>query len=63
MEVPQSLSLKQAVTENVSDLNQEIDGEQRYRDYGVFNYWFRMIEKNAPWVNNVYLIMGKSQTG
>ena len=56
MEVPQSLSLKQAVTENVSDLNQEIDGKQRYRDYGIFNYWFRMIEKNAPWVNNVYLI-------
>ena len=21
-----------------------------------FNYWFRMIEKHAPWVNNVYLI-------
>ena len=40
MEVPQSLSLNQAVTENVSDLNQEIDGEQRYRDYGIFNYWF-----------------------
>lgn len=56
MEVPQSLSLKQAVTENVSDFNQEIDGKQRYRDYGIFNYWFRMIEKNAPWVNNVYLI-------
>ncbi|MCO4638282.1 Receptor polysaccharide phosphotransferase [Streptococcus infantarius subsp. infantarius] len=37
-------------------MNQEIDGEQRYRDYDVFNYWFRMIEKNAPWVNNVYLI-------
>ena len=23
---------------------------------GIFNYWFRMIEKHAPWVNNVYLI-------
>ena len=51
---PEFIREKQAVTENVSDLNQEIDGEQR--DYGIFNYWFRMIEKNAPWVNNVYLI-------
>ena len=37
---PEFIREKQAVTENVSDLNQEIDGEQRYRDYDVFNYWF-----------------------
>ena len=53
---PEFIREKQAVTGHVSDLNQEIDGEQRYRDYGIFNYWFRMIEKHAPWVNNVYLI-------
>ena len=51
---PEFIREKQAVTENVSDLNQDIDGEQRYRDYGIFNYWFRMIEKHAPRVNNVY---------
>lgn len=28
----------------------------RYRDYGTFNYWFRMVEMHAPWVNNIYLI-------
>ncbi|RXI21055.1 capsule biosynthesis protein CapG [Pediococcus pentosaceus] len=28
----------------------------RYRDYGTFKYWFRAIEKNAPWVNKVYLV-------
>nr|WP_277750430.1 hypothetical protein [Latilactobacillus curvatus] len=27
-----------------------------YRDYGLFKYWFRSIEKNAPWVNKVYLV-------
>ena len=47
---------ERTVTSQVVDLNQEIDGEQRYRDYGVFNYWFRMIEKHAPWVNHVYLV-------
>jgi len=54
---PEFIREKQAVTGKVADLDQEIDGEQRYRDYGIFNYWFRMIEKHAPWVNNVYLIM------
>ena len=28
----------------------------RYRDWDVFQYWFRMIEKNAPWVNKVHFV-------
>lgn len=28
----------------------------RYRDFGIFKYWFRSIEKFAPWVNSVFLI-------
>lgn len=28
----------------------------RYRDYGLLKYWFRSIEKFAPWVNKIYLI-------
>ena len=35
-------------------MNQETDGEQRYRDYGIFNIVY--IEKHAPWVNHVYLV-------
>lgn len=31
-------------------------GENRYRDWGIFKYWFRGIEKNAPWVNKIYLV-------
>lgn len=27
-----------------------------YRDYDLFRYWFRGVEKNAPWVNKVYLV-------
>ena len=53
---PEFIREKQAVTGHFADLGEEIDGEQRYRDYGILNYWFRMIEKHAPWVNNVYLI-------
>lgn len=28
----------------------------RYRDWEVFRYWFRAIEKNAPWVRYVHLV-------
>lgn len=30
--------------------------ESRYRDWDVFNYWFRGVEKFCPWVNHIYLI-------
>ena len=43
---PEFIREKQAVTDHFADLGEEIDGEQRYRDYGIFNYWFRMIEKH-----------------
>lgn len=29
---------------------------ERFRDYGFFKYWFRAVEKYAPWVRNVILI-------
>ena len=29
---------------------------ERYRDWGTFPYWFRAVEKYAPWVNKVHLI-------
>ena len=53
---PEFIREKQAVTGQIAEIDQEIDGEQRYRDYGIFNYWFRMIEKHAPWVNHIYLV-------
>ncbi|MCV3320379.1 sugar phosphotransferase [Pediococcus pentosaceus] len=31
-------------------------GEERYHDFGFFKYWFRSIEKYAPWVNHVYVV-------
>ncbi|MBQ8159049.1 MAG: capsule biosynthesis protein CapK [Prevotella sp.] len=30
--------------------------EARFRDGHIFNYWFRAVEKYAPWVNKVYLV-------
>lgn len=30
--------------------------EKRYRDYGLLKYWFRGVEKFAPWVRKVHFI-------
>lgn len=32
------------------------DSEARYRDWDILKYWFRAVEKFAPWVNNVYFV-------
>lgn len=32
------------------------DNAARYRDWGTFKYWFRGVEKNAPWVNHIFLV-------
>lgn len=37
------------------------DGEERYREFGLFQYWFRSIEKFAPWVNNVFLVTDRQK--
>ncbi|MBR2239656.1 MAG: Stealth CR1 domain-containing protein [Prevotella sp.] len=31
-------------------------GKGRYREMNIFHYWFRALEKYAPWVNKVYLV-------
>ena len=30
--------------------------ESRYREWDIFKYWFRSVEKYAPWVNKIHLI-------
>ena len=32
------------------------DRPQRYRDFGMLRYWFRGVEKFAPWVRNIYFV-------
>lgn len=36
--------------------NKMDDGEERYRDWDNLKYWFRGVEKFAPWVRNIYFI-------
>ena len=32
-------------------------GVQRYRDWGLLKYWFRGVEKYAPWVRRIHLVV------
>lgn len=34
----------------------QLNGEERYRDFGTLKYLLRSIDVYAPWVNNIYLI-------
>ncbi len=36
--------------------NGEDAREERYRDFGLFRYWFRGVERFAPWVRKVHLV-------
>ena len=38
------------------DINHE-----RYRDNGLFKFWFRGIEKNAPWVRKIHFVTSGQQ--
>lgn len=31
-------------------------GAAHYRDYGTLRYWFRAVEKYAPWVNKIHFV-------
>lgn len=40
-----------------SDTKQnELNSEERFRDWDFFRYWFRSVEKNAPWVRKIHLV-------
>lgn len=32
------------------------NGDCRYRDWDILKYWFRSVEKNAPWVNRIHFV-------
>lgn len=48
--------LKERKKYETADLSVNSVGEQRFRDWGILKYWFRSIEKNAPFAKNVYFV-------
>ena len=49
---PEWIREKEKYSQNNAGDNREI----RFRDWGILKYWFRSIEKFAPWVNKIYFI-------
>ena len=43
-------------SEAAASSDPEANGENRYRDYGLLRYWFRGMERFAPWVNRVFFV-------
>ncbi len=41
---------------DVKQSSKSSSGASRYRDWEIFKYWFRAVEKYAPWVNKVFLV-------
>lgn len=39
--------------------DEQMNTDARFRDYGIFKYWFRSVETNAPWVNKIHLVTDK----
>lgn len=37
--------------------DRQATGDERYRDADCFQYWFRCVEQNCPWVNKIFLIV------
>lgn len=38
------------------NINQTLNSDARFRDWDIFKYWFRAVEKYVPWVNKIFLI-------
>jgi len=54
---PEWLAEKQKYEQTSRSKDSDKDNEvERYRDWDLFRYWFRAVEKYAPWVHKVYLV-------
>lgn len=53
---PQWLEEKNRYLPKDIDLTNDQNSDCRYRDMGLLRYWFRTVEKYAPWVNKIHFI-------
>lgn len=47
---------KQRQSKHMKNYQEKYNSSERYRDWEFFRYWFRSVEKNAPWVRYIFLI-------
>lgn len=46
---------------NTSHADANANGENRYREHDEFKYSLRSVEKHAPWVRNIYIVVADGQ--
>ena len=47
---------KRYAASELTDANESVDDDCRYRDFGLLRYWFRAVEKFAPWVDRIFFV-------
>lgn len=50
------LRWKEKKDKYLNKYDKKLNTNSRFRDWEILKYWFRSVEKNAPWVNNIYFI-------
>lgn len=40
----------------LTEEEKKLNGVEKFRDWNLFKYWFRALEKYAPWINNVFFV-------
>ena len=53
---PKWIAEKNKYKSNDIQINVQSDSEVRYRDWDNLKYWFRAVEKYAPWVRKVHFV-------
>lgn len=53
---PSWLKKKAQYDESLDPMIVDMNSDKAYREWGTFKYWFRGVEKFAPWVHKVYLV-------
>lgn len=51
-----NLAQKHFSSQDSTDDAADDNGEHRYREMGLLKYWFRSVERFAPWVNKIYFV-------
>ncbi len=59
MNDPEWRATKACYDGTVADKDTE-NSDARYRDWGILRYWFRAVEKYAPWVNKIWFVTAGS---
>lgn len=53
---PEWIAKKNQYSTQAGSYKKSMNSQKAYRDWGTFKYWFRGVEKFAPWVNHIYLV-------